>query len=77
MPISILPVYPAASIASTTRSSASLLSCTFGANPPSSPTEVLSIPYFPLMMAFKLWYVSDAICNTTQSNGHIVAIGNT
>mmetsp|Transcript_33191 Transcript_33191/g.99991 ORF Transcript_33191/g.99991 Transcript_33191/m.99991 type:complete len:436 (+) Transcript_33191:828-2135(+) len=48
-------------MASRRTSSASLLSCTFGAKPPSSPTLQASWPYFFLMTPFNVWYTSAPI----------------
>merc|ERR1719171_2346819 len=48
-------------MASTTRSSPSLLSRMLGAKPPSSPTLHASWPYLPLITLFRLWYTSEPI----------------
>ena len=61
MPILILPVYPAFSMASTQSLIASSLFWKLGAKPPSSPTAVASRPYLALMADLRWWYVSEPI----------------
>ncbi len=54
VPILIFPSCPASLMASITKSKPSALSKIGGANPPSSPTLVASIPYLFLIIAFSL-----------------------
>merc|ERR1719401_758918 len=58
VPILILSLCPDFWMASISTSRASLLSCTEGAKPPSSPTLQASWPYFFLMTPLRVWYTS-------------------
>mmetsp|Transcript_70220 Transcript_70220/g.146958 ORF Transcript_70220/g.146958 Transcript_70220/m.146958 type:complete len:236 (+) Transcript_70220:647-1354(+) len=58
VPILTLSLWPDFSMASMSTSKASLLSCTLGAKPPSSPTLQASCPYFFLITPLRVWYTS-------------------
>lgn len=60
-------------MASMSRTRPSLLSCTLGAKPPSSPTLQASCPYFALMIPFSTWYTAKYGSNKrdlTYRNAH-------
>mmetsp|Transcript_20627 Transcript_20627/g.55199 ORF Transcript_20627/g.55199 Transcript_20627/m.55199 type:complete len:209 (+) Transcript_20627:178-804(+) len=66
VPILTLEAWPDFSIASVSNCSASSLSVTLGAKPPSSPTFVASWPYLAWITFFRVWYTSAPICSASR-----------